>query len=303
MILRKFVLVAVFVALFNMPARAVVIGAVPDAFWESTGEGMLNQGTFTNDIVVSNTYGDGTTFIWPANSAFYPVFPNGVAVTPELTANATFLDAEAGSVSVSAYLEYQFTLLGPPGVTVPLQIISQGNVSASGGGGPNYCLVQQLTFDANAAAGFDLTTDTGQFFNFLSHEDTGVGPDCTFSTTSSDTFPSGFLDVSVTSGDLETIQLTASAHADISVGQGVGDSVSSALVDPYIGIDPAFPLANEFSLEFSPFIANELTVTTEVPEPSTLLLVSGGFIALATVKRRRRSRRARLTTSGHLSGE
>jgi hypothetical protein len=64
-------------------------------------------------------YGAGTTFIWPANSAFYPVFPNAVAMTPELTATATFLDAAAGGVTVSAYLEYQFTLLGPLGVIVP----------------------------------------------------------------------------------------------------------------------------------------------------------------------------------------
>ena len=51
----------------------------------------------------------------------------------------------------------------------------------------------------------------------------------------------------------------------------MGDALSSALVDPYIQIDPAFPLANKFSLEFSPFIANELTLAAEVPEPSTLL--------------------------------
>jgi hypothetical protein len=66
--------------------------------------------------------------------------------------------------------------------------------------------------------------------------------------------------------------------ASINVAPGVGDAVSSALVDPYIQIDPAFPLANEFSFEYSPFIANELTITTEVPEPSTLLLVSGGLL-------------------------
>jgi len=300
--LRKFVLAAVFVLLFNLPAHAVVIGSVPDAFWESTGEGMLNQGTFTNDIVISNTYGAGNTFIWPANSAFYPVFPNGVAVTPELTANATFLDAAGGSVSVSAYLEYQFTLLGPPGVTVPLQIISQGETSTTGGGGTNYCINQDVGIETAASAGFVLTTDGGtthipQVFNFLSTSNTEVQSApadniCTFTTGTTSTFPAGFLDVSVTSGALETVQLTASASASINVAPGVGDAVSSALVDPYIQIDPAFALANEFSLEFSPFIANELTLAIEVPEPSTLLLVSGAFIALATVTSRRRSRRA-----------
>ena len=192
-----------------------MIGAVPDAFWESTGEGMLNQGTFTNDIVISNTYGAGNTFIWPANSAFYPAFPNGVAVTPELTANATFLDAAGGSVSVSAYLEYQFELLGPPGVIVPLQIIAQGEISTTGGGGTNYCIFQNIGIETHASAEFDLGTDGGtthipQVLSFLSTSNTEVQSApadniCTFTTGTTTTFPATFLDVDVTSGLLEAI--------------------------------------------------------------------------------------------------
>jgi hypothetical protein len=61
-----------------------------------------------------------------------------------------------------------------------------------------------------------------------------------------------------------------------------------AWADPFIFIDPAFPLANEFSIIVSDGVSNQ--APANVPEPSSLLLLGSAVIAIAgfhSVKSRR----------------
>ncbi|MGD0519895.1 MAG: PEP-CTERM sorting domain-containing protein [Terracidiphilus sp.] len=65
---------------------------------------------------------------------------------------------------------------------------------------------------------------------------------------------------------------------------GEGDGTWYASLDPLIEIDPTFPDASDYSLEFSPNPSGTSTVT---PEPGTLTLFGSGLFVLAGAVRRR----------------
>jgi hypothetical protein len=276
----------------NVASQSARAAEIQPATVEAVVAGQLTQSSVVSTAPV--TFGDGYTTVVasPAADVDYQVL-DGQVLTPTLSSSTSFNDVMAGNDKSQAYMNYQFQVLGPPGMIVPLFVFTSAGTSAGGGGGTNYCLNQELQFEASASAGLILTTDTGQVLNFLSGYTAAVtpGPNCQYSSGPITTFPAGTapfpggdVPVDVTSDQPESLQLYASSSASIDVGIGLGDAFASAGVDPYVQIDPTFPLANEFSLEFSPFIANELTLATEVPEPSTLVLVAGAFISLATVK-------------------
>jgi hypothetical protein len=58
-----------------------------------------------------------------------------------------------------------------------------------------------------------------------------------------------------------------------------------ATVDPTIEIDPSFPYADDFQLDFSPGVS-EGSSSDAIPEPSSLALLAAAFTALAIVRRR-----------------
>jgi hypothetical protein len=70
-----------------------------------------------------------------------------------------------------------------------------------------------------------------------------------------------------------------------SVGGVVGASFD-AQVDPMFEIDPSFPYASDFELEFSP----GYSAGSSVPEPATWTMLAAGFVALDLVRRRRKQR-------------
>jgi len=94
----------------------------------------------------------------------------------------------------------------------------------------------------------------------------------------------------VPSGFVDQIALVADSYVSMDIpGDRLAGAGIFATIDPYIMIDPSFPLASEFSLAFSPYIGNDLIGAASVPEPGTLTLFGGALLALFSVRRRRLS--------------
>jgi hypothetical protein len=85
----------------------------------------------------------------------------------------------------------------------------------------------------------------------------------------------GYLDVSYVTGQEGSITLQVSAS---------GGSEASA--DPYIEIDPSFAGASNYSIVVSQGVGN--VAPSGVPEPGTIALCGGGFLALFYGLRRRK---------------
>ncbi|HEX2818346.1 MAG TPA: PEP-CTERM sorting domain-containing protein, partial [Phenylobacterium sp.] len=97
---------------------------------------------------------------------------------------------------------------------------------------------------------------------------------------------SGTLAILAASGSVGTLGLNAD------VGGGIGPLASSADADPFIFVDPSFANAGLYSIVVSEGVGNALPTTSPVPEPSSWLLLIGGFTGVAALRRgvRRRSR-------------
>jgi hypothetical protein len=152
-------------------------------------------------------------------------------------------------------------------------------------------------FSDKASASFQLTTrDTvngTSTMNLIDSKelDYVAGDNGQATLIENNTFPiaGGPISETVTSGLLQTIVLTAQSYVffDVPANAGTGAGIATATVDPYVAIDPTFPLADEFSLVFSPYIGNEvITEPSNIDEPSGLILMSGAMVAFAVVRRR-----------------
>jgi hypothetical protein len=218
-------------------------------------------------------------------------------LTPQLTVSTLIEDVSAGDdqVAVDNFV-YQFVVIGPPNVSVPLMLFPNASVGVNGGGLQNF--FEDSSFHERATAQVSLETDIGSETSAnidlgTASADITYSPDSGPTFTESNTFTSPVFET-VTSDLLQSITMTASSYVyfDLGEDEGLGAGSAQAIVDPYVAIDPSFPLADEFSLVFSPYIANAVAAPAAVPEPPTLVLMSSAVIALAIVKRRRRSRRA-----------
>lgn len=65
-------------------------------------------------------------------------------------------------------------------------------------------------------------------------------------------------------------------------------STALASVDPFIRVDPSFPNANQYTIQFSDGVTNG---ATPVDEPGALTLLAIGLPVLVTLRRRQRDRR------------
>jgi hypothetical protein len=147
----------------------------------------------------------------------------------------------------------------------------------------------------SALASFQLVTNIGgvessiYFMKFVNLQcipnDLTMGPVTV--ETEGDTFTSP-INVTVTSGLLQEIYMFVSSDVAFGVPSNVGTGAGLALatVDPYVEIDPSFPMADQFSLVFSPYIGNAVAAPTAVPEPSALVLMSSVMLAFVAARRR-----------------
>jgi hypothetical protein len=90
------------------------------------------------------------------------------------------------------------------------------------------------------------------------------------------------------------IMMSASADVDIGAFPTTNVGNAAASVDPILSIDPSFPFASDFQIQFS---ADAETATA--PEPSTMLLVLTATIASVFRGRRRGTGLVTLTRTRH----
>ncbi len=154
-----------------------------------------------------------------------------------------------------------FIVSGPANTQVPLIFTASGSTSASG-----FDASSQSQF-MSPGGSFDACSESGSP-GVCSNGSGGLEP----------TSYSGQKLFSVSSNTLEDIEVIVAG------GSTSGSGSWSASVDPTVEINPAFPDADEFTIEFSPNVA-----PANMPEPATWTLLVIAMAALFCATQFRRS--------------
>ncbi|HVJ52948.1 MAG TPA: hypothetical protein VM689_10820 [Aliidongia sp.] len=167
-----------------------------------------------------------------------------------------------------ATLTYWFDIDGPPGVSVPILIKGSITGSATGDGSVSGLLAigpgvepPQGTGPATIIAG--LCIDPAGCSNFPMTPSVPPG--------------GGSFVVSETFASDTQIGISESVTADI-----MANSTAALSLNEFLEIDPAFPLADEFSISTSAGV-NVMPPASSVPLPGSLSLFAGGLLALSAV--------------------
>jgi hypothetical protein len=163
-----------------------------------------------------------------------------------------------GAGSVYAELNYSFEVVGgTPGDRVPLLIATALSASSP-------------TPHGSAFAAIAITTSLGSVGETV----------CMYGTCGEPAEFSGELSIAAFSGAVNTVALRADVGGDATPT----GSFTNAEVDPWIFVDPAFNGASNYSILLSAGVGNG--VVQQVPEPSTLWLLSTGCPILGLMRRR-----------------
>jgi len=219
-----------------------------------------------------------------------PPYPTAVNV-PELAASTILDGVHVNSADASVYLSYNFIAVGPPNVEVPLDLwINHGvtpNTIGDEIGAPDtdFSLQGSDSVIFVGSQNGSVTSQTLGAENLDIEYHSESPPEDTFSVYTSSYSLTGFISTGVTSDLIDTIEMTATSYVSIGTAALASGSINT-IVDPYITIDPSFALADEFTLEISPDIGNDLISSGPalVPEPSTFWLLAGVLLLLGGVK-------------------
>jgi hypothetical protein len=162
---------------------------------------------------------------------------------------------------------------GPPGVAVPLIVDASGSVTVTGTGAARASELIGRVDNPTARAFVALNTPS----LIRSPFDPCISDATTLCVT--DGFKQRFTFV-VVPGQPEPVLIGADS---ITI-----EGTSQATADPVFRIDPAFALADQYTLSFSDGILN----TAPTPEPSTLVLFASSLIGAASVLWRGEFRRS-----------
>lgn len=255
-----FILSAIAVLAAPPPCYAGIVPPI-DVDQYANGMNSIALGAITK--TTTNSYGSGTG----AAGASYEggtaseVFANGIS-TPAA-------DSPPGTAGVLLryYFEVKPTVLAPPDTEVPVVFLFVEETFAVCSPTPGSCGTSYALAEVDIAGGSPLTIDN--VFVQCSSAPTVIF----FSNPSTTCFPSDLpfensytFEGSADVGDIYQISLNANVYA----GPG---GYASMKIDPQIFIDPSFPDAADYTLEFSAF-------TQSTPEPSTTSLLSAGLLAL-----------------------
>jgi hypothetical protein len=240
----------------------LVLGAL-----DGTGAGIVAGLSIAPDATI--LLGDGLTEL-----------VNGPTLGTEVTENKV---TGRGSALARAGFQYYFAVVGPANVSVPLLIYTTATTTQHTPTGVDSWDLENSVSATLYRAGIGDNVDLGtrKIFNRYCPD-----PVCdpTNGVTESDTFPIGPTSVSVLSGFVDSISMFAESYITLSTEGSALDAHVLTNLDPYIVIDPSFPLVSDFSLVFSPFIGNSLV--TSAPEPGTLPLLGSALLGLGFLRRR-----------------
>jgi hypothetical protein len=156
-------------------------------------------------------------------------------------------------VDATAFLDYYVEAvlpLGMPPGPIAIQLFS--NAFANAGG--NAAAAAWIEYDGTKIA------------------EACAGPSCDPGS------PPSWIARKLTIGTFSGVIFEITIAADGSAGVPEGDS--NAGIDPYLVVDPSTPNASLVTLVFSPGIDNAPLPSAEVPEPSTWVMILGGFAGL-----------------------
>jgi len=151
-----------------------------------------------------------------------------------------------------AFVGFSFSVIGSKNELVPIIINANGTAETTGAGKAQYAEADIIVQGENYAIPYTALF-AGSNYQGLTLPPSFAGP----------------LKIAGPPGAAFEIEVEALCQASNAV------SSCGASVDPMVEIDPSFPDAADFTLEFSPNLP-----TTPVPQPSSLLLLGTGLLAL-----------------------
>ncbi len=186
---------------------------------------------------------------------------------------------------INATVQYTFNVVGDPGL-VPILLLGQ------------YAVIDP--FELPARSGGTLATSVVQIrgsqsqrlYNFQSlcyNYDPATNEQAPASNCGTGVFQGSFM---ATAGTSVSVQLSVTVLRLVDNDGLVDDGLpaASAYLDPFFQIDPAFAAAHPgYSLAFDSGVGNAMPgidTVSPVPEPETLVLLAGGFVALVAKRRR-----------------
>jgi len=244
-------------------AFALLFASTPSAlalplptFSGSAGTSYFDESTSTYHSVTNNSPGGSGSQGGSAATSASVSWNSALGLVPKISASGSVnsLKAlEAATANINLFLDYYMTPVGPANTKVPLIASGSGAVTGS----------------ANASLGvFPVgpPLDSQPAVVFAGYQNWNLN--------------TTFLGLA---GQVYQVQLNVQFNLS-STGQG--SFAASALADPTFTIDPSFPNANLYHLEFSPGIG-------AVPEPGTFSLFATGLAGFGWLVRRRRKQTTR----------
>lgn len=175
------------------------------------------------------------------------------------------------SIDLKAYTSYQIMVTQKPGRIAPADVVgvpvigsAKGSAQCSGNGGS----VHVTNASATVEAKFPYTA-SDVLIARASCPPTDQSPP-EFNTSASEIFPTN-----------RPIDVNTEVDGDINLHDGASVGSFTASADPSFEIDPSFPYADDFEIDYSPGF------DTAVPEPSTWAMLLIGFAGLGFAGYRR----------------
>jgi hypothetical protein len=247
-----------------LPLPPAAFGGGEDILLNPAG-GLSSGSIFTgsNTIVVPGSGGTVTAQI-------------GATTSPSPSISALVSNTGATNLFTAAAtnnLDYYIRIVGPDASAVPLLVNSQASFTPTGCCVNSGSYAQFVLLVDSAQAGLNFGTDGLSVL---------VQTGFTINTSSNSASIAGTLSEAANQSILVRMHVT-------SVIAGSSDRSISVLLDPLFSIDPNFVGANNYSIETSFGIGNDVGA---VPEPSTWAMMILGFAGIGFMVHRRKSKPA-----------